>query len=65
LVPGVGSVAGGAIASATAAGLTTAFGEAYIAALELLFIRNDGEPPTAEEVASTFKQQYALAITKK
>lgn len=65
LVPGVGSVAGGAIASATAAGLTTAFGEAYIAALELLFIRNNGEPPTAEEVASTFKQQYALAITKK
>jgi uncharacterized protein (DUF697 family) len=57
-IPGVGSVVGGAIASTTAAALTTAFGEVYISVLEMLFIRNEGEPPTPEEVVTTFKQKY-------
>lgn len=64
-IPGLGSVAGGLIAASTAAALTMAFGEAYIAALEMLFIRNNGEPPTPEEVVEAFKTQYSqLALVK-
>ena len=58
MIPGAGSVAGGTIAAATAAGITTAFGEAYIAALDMLFVQNNGEPPTSEEVAEAFKAKY-------
>lgn len=58
MIPGAGSVVGGTIAAATAAALTTAFGEAYIAALDMLFTRNDGEPPTSEEVAEAFRIKY-------
>jgi len=57
-IPGIGSIAGGTIAAATAATLTSAFGEAYIAALEMLFIRNNGEPPKSDDVAAAFKQKY-------
>ncbi|HEY9835113.1 MAG TPA: GTPase [Stenomitos sp.] len=57
-IPGVGSIAGGVIAATTAAALTMAFGKAYIAVLEMLFIRNNGEPPTPEEVVDAFKNQY-------
>lgn len=46
------------IAAATAAAITTAFGEAYIAALDMLFVQNNGEPPTSEEVAEAFKAKY-------
>lgn len=58
MIPGTGSVIGGTIAAATAATLTTAFGEAYIAALDMLFVNNNGEPPTSEEVAEVFKKKY-------
>ena len=58
IIPGVGSVAGGTIAAATAGAITTAFGEAYIAALAMLFAKNNGEPPTSEEVAEAFKEKY-------
>ena len=58
-VSGNGTVVGGAISAATAAAITTAFGEAYIAALEKLFTRGDGEPPTPEEVVKAFKEQYS------
>jgi uncharacterized protein (DUF697 family) len=65
MIPGAGSVIGGTIAAATAAALTTAFGEAYIAALDMLFVNNNGEPPTSEEVAEAFKKKYSqLAIIK-
>jgi uncharacterized protein (DUF697 family) len=53
LVPGAGSVAGGAIAAATAAGLTTVVGEAYIRALSALTARA-GAPPTEGEIAEAF-----------
>jgi uncharacterized protein (DUF697 family)/predicted GTPase len=59
-VPGVGSIIGGAISATTAAAVTTAFGEAYIRSLETLFKRRQGEPPTAEEILSTVKEQFAL-----
>jgi uncharacterized protein (DUF697 family)/GTPase SAR1 family protein len=60
--PGIGSVVGGVISATTAAAITTAFGEAYIATLELLFLRHNGEPPSADEVIKTFKGQYAERI---
>jgi uncharacterized protein (DUF697 family)/GTP-binding protein EngB required for normal cell division len=62
LIPGVGSVLGGTIAATTAAALTTAFGEAYIAALEMLFLQNKGEPPTPKEVVDAFKQKYSQLV---
>lgn len=60
LVPGVGTLIGSAISATTAAAVTTAFGEAYIRSLEALFKRRQGEPPTAEEILVTVKQQWAL-----
>lgn len=61
-IPGIGSVVGCTIAATTATALTTAFGEAYIAVLEMLFIRNQGEPPTPEEVVDAFKQQCSQLV---
>ncbi|MCS6864634.1 MAG: GTPase [Gemmataceae bacterium] len=58
LIPGVGSVVGGVISASTAAAITTAFGEAYIAALEALFIKHGNEPPTPAEVLESFKREY-------
>jgi len=58
MIPGIGSVAGGTIAATTAAAITTALGEAYIAALAMLFVQNNGEPPTSDEVATAFKENY-------
>lgn len=57
LLPGAGSVVGGVISASTAAAMTTAFGEAYIAALEALFTKHGGEPPTAAEVLETFRRE--------
>jgi uncharacterized protein (DUF697 family)/GTPase SAR1 family protein len=66
MVPGAGSVVGGAIAASTAGAFTLAFGEAYIAVLSKLFVNNNGEPPTSEEVAEAFKKECSqLAIIKK
>ena len=50
LIPGAGAIAGGAVAAATAASMTFALGEAYIAALDKLFAKHQGEPPSPEEV---------------
>ncbi len=60
LIPGAGTVMGGVISAATAAAMTSAFGEAYIATLALLFARREGEPPTPEEITQTFREQLAL-----
>ncbi|HEX2645209.1 MAG TPA: GTP-binding protein, partial [Thermoanaerobaculia bacterium] len=65
LVPGVGSAIGGAIAASTAAAITTAFGEAYIATLVALFARNQGEPPSTLEVLEAFREQYSQRLRKK
>lgn len=54
-IPGLGSIAGGAIAAATAGTLTTGLGEAYIAALEALFMKHHGEQPTEEEVLAALR----------
>jgi uncharacterized protein (DUF697 family)/predicted GTPase len=58
LIPGVGSVAGGAVSATVAASLTVAFGEAYIALLEGLFVKNDGKPPSSEEVMAELRKHF-------
>ena len=57
LIPGAGSVAGGVINATVAATLTTAFGEAYIAALYVLTKDNPDRIPTAEEIRDEFMRQ--------
>lgn len=57
LIPFAGSIIGGAISAATAAAITTAFGEAYIAALDFLFAKHGGEPPTQQEVLDEFRKR--------
>ena len=57
-IPGAGTIAGAAISASTASLMTKAFGEAYIAALEMLFIKNKGEIPTLEEIADAFKTEF-------
>lgn len=58
LVPGIGTVAGGAISASTAAAITTALGGAYIATLDALFAkRPDGEPPSQEEVLEEVRRR--------
>jgi hypothetical protein len=46
------------------AAITTAFGEAYIAALDMLFVNNNGESPTSEEIAEAFKKNYLQVATR-
>lgn len=58
LFPGVGSVAGGAIAGGTAAALTTSFGETYIASLDAVFTKHAGESPSKEEVLDEVKRRF-------
>lgn len=58
LLPGAGSVAGGAIAAATAGAMTTALGEAYIAALDTLFVKHKGEQPTSDEVLAAIRATF-------
>ena len=57
LIPGVGSLVGGAINAGVASTLTTAFGEAYIAALYVLTKDNPDRIPTAEEIRDEFMRQ--------
>lgn len=56
-IPGVGTIAGGAISASTAAALTTTLGEIYIATLVALFSDTGGEPPSSEDVAREFKKR--------
>jgi uncharacterized protein (DUF697 family)/predicted GTPase len=57
LIPGTGSAIGGVISAGVAATLTTAFGEAYIAALSVLTKDNPDRIPTAEEIRDEFMRQ--------
>jgi uncharacterized protein (DUF697 family)/GTP-binding protein EngB required for normal cell division len=65
LLPGAGSVAGGAIAAATAAALTTTFGEAYVAVLHELFQKSGGEPPTLDAISKAFRDRLRRAASRK
>lgn len=59
LIPGAGSVMGGAISATVAGALTTAFGEAYIAVLKTLTSENPDRELTAEEIAQALKERLA------
>ena len=57
LLPGAGTVLGGVISATTAAMLTTALGEIYIAALDSVFAKSGGDMPEAAKVAAEFKKR--------
>lgn len=60
-IPAIGTVAGGAISATTAAALTKAVGEAYIAVLAHLYDMESGEvilPQGTETLLSLFKQYF-------
>ena len=59
LIPGAGSIAGGAIAAATAAALTTALGEGYMTVLDKLFAERNGEAPTGDEVIGAVRKAFS------
>jgi uncharacterized protein (DUF697 family) len=61
LIPGAGSVVGGVIGAATAAAITTALGEAYIATLYSLISSDPSRTPTGQEISDAFKMQFSLA----
>jgi hypothetical protein len=46
------------VAAATAGAMTTGLGEAYIATLDALFTKNDGEPPTMDEVLAGVRSAF-------
>lgn len=60
LLPGAGAFVGGTISGSVAAALTTALGEAYIAALKKLTTENPDRPLTAEEVATALKEKLKV-----
>lgn len=57
LIPGGGSIIGGAISGATAATLTTTLGELYVGTLVALFNSSKGEIPTAADIENEFKSR--------
>ena len=56
-IPGVGSVAGGAIAATTAVTMTTAFGEAYVGALSYLSKEKEISEIKNEDILAAFKSR--------
>ena len=58
-VPGLGSIAGGAISATAAAALTTTLGEIYITVLARLFTASKGDAPSPEAIAQEFKARMA------
>ena len=59
-IPGLGTIAGGAIAATTAAALTTGLGEIYITVLARLFTASEGDAPSPEAIAREFKDRLAF-----
>lgn len=59
MFPGVGSVAGGAIAASTASALTVAFGEAYIATLGFLLEEKDISEINENDILVAFKNRIS------
>lgn len=61
MVPGVGTVAGGAIAASTAAGLTKALGTAYISILTSFIEEHPGKPLDINLIASELKKKLSFS----
>lgn len=64
LIPGGGTLAGAAISSTTAAALTTALGEAYIATLMAIFTEDPDAEPSAEDIGKRWKETIRDALSK-
>jgi small GTP-binding protein len=56
LIPGAGTILGGAISSATAISLTKSLGEIYLKTLKILFKEDDGNRPTPKEIVNKFNK---------
>lgn len=59
LFPGAGTIAGGVIAASTAAAMTTALGEAYIATLSTVFSRSPADQIDPADVAAELKRRLS------
>jgi len=58
--PGLGTIAGATISGATAAAITTLFGEAYIKALEILFAKKSADDINMMDIKEELKKQLRL-----
>ena len=65
LIPGVGTITGGAISATTAAILTTTFGEIYIATLSALTSKKAISDITNDEIITEFKKRFKKNKEKK
>lgn len=61
LLPGAGTALGGVVSATTAATLTTALGELYIAALDAAFAKSGSDLPEPTKVAAEFTKQAKKA----
>ena len=61
LLPGAGTVLGGAINATTAVTLTTALGEVYIATLNAVFAKSRNDSPDAAAVEGEFEKRIKAA----
>lgn len=62
LIPGAGSLVGGAISASTAIGITESVGNAYIAVLEHFYDLETGDvifPESSDKIISTFKDLFS------
>jgi len=57
LIPGAGTLVGGAIAAATAGTITTTLGKIYIATLESICAKSIGSLPNQDEIVGEFKKR--------
>lgn len=64
MLPGVGTVAGAAISGTTAVALTTALGEAYLAALVSIFTENPDASPDGTQIGARFKEMFKGMLRK-
>lgn len=58
LIPGVGSVVGGAIAATTAATLTKLLGDTYIGVLTDFCKKNPGAPIDVQHISAELKKRF-------
>ncbi|MBP2483408.1 uncharacterized protein (DUF697 family)/GTPase Era involved in 16S rRNA processing [Stenotrophomonas sp. PvP093] len=63
-IPGVGTAAGAAISGTTAVALTSALGEAYLAAMVAIFTDDPDASPTGEEIGTRFKNAMRDMLKK-
>lgn len=65
LIPGAGTLVGGAISATTAGAMTVALGQAYIAALKVVLAEFGDEAPSAERISDELMTQLKARATGK